>query len=163
MKNNLTAASLIAIATLMTSTGVHAQTTLKDAFKNDFPIGVAINQKQFDNEDQRGDPIILAQFNSVSPENALKWALIHPKPGKNGYDFGPADQFVEFGEKNHMLIVGHTLVWHNQTPRWVFQDENGKPVTRDVLLARMRDHIQTVVGRYKGRIKIWDVVNEALL
>ncbi len=61
-----------------------------------------------------------------------------------------------------MTIVGHTLVWHNQTPKWVFQDTNGLPVTRDVLLERMRDHIQTVVGRYKGRIKIWDVVNEAL-
>ena len=61
-----------------------------------------------------------------------------------------------------MFIVGHTLVWHSQTPRWVFEDAQGQPLTRDALLARMHDHIQTVVGRYKGRIKGWDVVNEAL-
>ena len=61
-----------------------------------------------------------------------------------------------------MFIVGHTLVWHSQTPRWVFQDASGAPLGRDTLLARMREHIHTVVGRYKGRIKGWDVVNEAL-
>src|SRR5438094_1833132 len=61
-----------------------------------------------------------------------------------------------------MFIVGHNLVWHNQTPRWVFEDSGGTPVSRDTLLARLRDHIHTVVGRYKGRIKGWDVVNEAL-
>jgi endo-1,4-beta-xylanase len=137
-----------------------AQTTLKDAYKNDFLIGVAINQKQFDNQDQRGNPIIKAQFNAISPENALKWTLVHPEPGK--YDFAEADRYVAFGESNHMVIVGHTLIWHNQTPRWVFQDTNGSPVTREVLLERMRDHIHTVVGRYKGRIKCWDVVNEVL-
>lgn len=134
--------------------------TLKDAFKNDFLIGVAVNQKQFNDEDQRGDPIIKAQFNSISPENILKWESVHPQP--DTYAFKEPDRYVDFGESNQMFIVGHTLVWHNQTPRWVFQDTNGQPVTRDVLLARMRDHIQTVVGRYKGRIKVWDVVNEAL-
>jgi endo-1,4-beta-xylanase len=61
-----------------------------------------------------------------------------------------------------MHIVGHTLVWHSQTPRWVFQDEEGKQISREALLERMRDHIHTVVGRYKGRIHAWDVVNEAL-
>ena len=134
--------------------------TLKDAFKNDFLIGVAINQKQFSNEDQRGDPIIKAQFNSISPENVLKWASVHPQPDK--YDFTEADKYVAFGESNHMYIVGHTLIWHSQTPRWVFQDANGKDLDRGALLQRMRDHIHTVVGRYKGRIQCWDVVNEAL-
>lgn len=161
MKNNLIALSFVAIGMCMATASVHAQTTLKDAFKDDFRIGVAINQTQFDNEDQRGDPIIETQFNAISPENILKWESVHPEPGK--YDFAEPDRYVEFGGANHMTIVGHTLVWHNQTPQWVFQDENGKPVTREVLLERMRDHIQTVVGRYKGRIKIWDVVNEALL
>jgi endo-1,4-beta-xylanase len=137
-----------------------AQTTLKDAFKDDFLIGVAINQKQFANEDRRGDPIIKAQFNSISPENVLKWESVHPQPDK--YDFAGPDQYVEFGESNHMVIIGHTLVWHSQTPQWVFQDANGKDLDREALLQRMRDHIHTVVGRYKGRIKCWDVVNEAL-
>jgi endo-1,4-beta-xylanase len=155
--------ALLAIASLLTNcvtVKASEPTTLKEAFKNDFLIGVAINQKQIDNQDQRGDPIIESQFNSISPENVLKWQWVHPKPGK--YDFTEADRYVEFGEKHHMVIVGHTLVWHHQTPKWVFEDKNGKPVTRAVLLDRMRDHILTVVGRYKGRIKIWDVVNEAL-
>jgi endo-1,4-beta-xylanase len=160
MKNNLISLSSIISSMVMAATRLHAQTTLKDAFKDDFLIGVAINQKQFDDDDQRGDPIIKAQFNAISPENILKWESVHPEPGR--YDFTGPDRYVEFGEKNHMLIVGHTLVWHNQTPKWVFQDTNGNPVTRAVLLERMRDHIHTVVGRYQGRIKIWDVVNEAL-
>jgi endo-1,4-beta-xylanase len=149
-----------------TSGGSHATPTLKDAYKNDFMIGVAVNQKQFDGEDPRGDPIIKAQFNSISPENVLKWESVHPQPGT--YAFEEPDRYVDFGESNHMYIIGHTLIWHNQTPRWVFQAADGRPLSgtnaadREFLLQRMHDHIQTVVGRYKGRIKVWDVVNEAL-
>ena len=135
-------------------------TTLKDAFKNDFLIGVAINQRQFYDEDRRGDPIIEAQFNSITPENVLKWESVHPRPGE--FDFAAPDRYVEFGAQNKMWIIGHTLIWHQQTPRWVFQDDQGKPVSREVLLQRMREHILTVVGRYRGRIRGWDVVNEAL-
>ena len=90
----------------------------------------------------------------------LKWEAVHPQP--DTYNFAPADRYVEFGERNGMFIVGHTLVWHSQTPRWVFEDASGAPITRDALFARMHDHIATVVGRYKGRIKGWDVVNEAV-
>jgi endo-1,4-beta-xylanase len=142
--------------------------TLKEAFKDDFPIGVAVNQNQFTYKDTNGAALIISQFNAISPENVLKWETVHPRPGANGYDFGPGDAYVAFGEAHHMLIVGHTLVWHNQTPRWVFEDENGRPMSatnstdRALLLQRMHDHIETVVGHYKGRIKIWDVVNEAL-
>jgi endo-1,4-beta-xylanase len=90
----------------------------------------------------------------------MKWERIHPEPGV--YDFEIADSIVAFGERHGMEIVGHTLVWHSQTPRWVFEDGQSNPVGRDTLLARMRDHIQTVVGRYRGRVVGWDVVNEAL-
>jgi len=137
--------------------------TLKDAYKNDFLIGVAINQKQFTGEDTNGAAIIKAQFNSISPENVLKWESIQPRPGKDGYNFEPGDHYVEFGGQNGMYIVGHTLVWHSQTPKWVFLADDGTNYCdRETLLNRMHDHIQTVVGRYKGRIKCWDVVNEAL-
>jgi endo-1,4-beta-xylanase len=142
--------------------------TLKDAFKNDFTVGVAVNQRQFTGEDSRGAALVAAQFNALTPENVLKWEKVHPQPGTNGYDFGLADAYVAFGEKNKMLLVGHTLAWHSQTPRWVFEDENGRRLSgtnaadRELLLNRLREHINTVVGRYKGRIKIWDVVNEAL-
>ena len=133
---------------------------LKETFKGDFLVGVAINRAQIYGEDSLGVSIIQFQFNSISPENVLKWEFVHPEPNK--YDFAAADRYVRFGEKHHMAIIGHTLVWHNQTPGWVFEDANGKPVDRGTLLDRMSNHIRTVVGRYKGRIKGWDVVNEAI-
>ncbi|MGA2649810.1 MAG: endo-1,4-beta-xylanase [Terracidiphilus sp.] len=135
-------------------------TTLKDTYRGVFHIGVAINDQQIAGTDALGTSIVAAQFDSISPENALKWERIHPRP--DTYNFELADKYVAFGEKNHMFIVGHNLVWHSQVPNWVFQDDQGKPLTRDALLKRMHDHIFTVVGRYKGRIQSWDVVNEAL-
>jgi endo-1,4-beta-xylanase len=135
--------------------------------------------------------LVKEQFDQIVPENDLKWALIQPREGADGYDFAPADAFVNFGLSNNLYLVGHTLVWHGQTPNWVFAgtnpppviDEtsslgtnmpgrgrfghgsfgyNGPRVSREELLQRMRDHIHTVVGRYKGKIKVWDVVNEAI-
>jgi endo-1,4-beta-xylanase len=154
-------ASLVLSALLAASqTPGPANTALKDVFKSDFLIGVALNRKQFFEQDSLGGPLIAAHFNSITPENQLKWQHVHPQPGK--YDFDGSDRFVAFGEKYGMFIVGHTLVWHRQTPNWVFEDEKGKPVDRDTLLQRLRDHIHTVVGRYKGKIKGWDVVNEAV-
>jgi len=137
-----------------------AATPLKTAFADAFVIGAAVNDRQVTGKDVRGAALITAQFNTVSPENALKWEWVHPSRGT--YHFGPSDAFVDFGVKHNMTIIGHTLIWHSQVPRWVFEDANGKPLGRDALLAVMRDHIMTVVGRYKGRIKGWDVVNEAL-
>jgi endo-1,4-beta-xylanase len=147
------------LGVVLATTGC-AQTTLKGAFQNDFLIGAALNPAQFCESNTVEVGIVKAQFNSITPENVLKWERIHPAPGR--YDFTLADKYVAFGETNHMFVVGHTLVWHRQTPEWVFADEHGKPVTREVLLQRMRDHIFMVVGRYKGRVKGWDVVNEAL-
>ena len=141
-------------------TAAQKQNTLKDVFERDFKIGAALNRRQFFEEDVRGAEIVTRHFNSITSENVLKWSLVHPQLQR--YDFVASDRYVAFGEKYHMFVVGHTLVWHNQTPRWVFQDDEGKPVDRDTLLRRLREHISTVVGRYKGRIKGWDVVNEAL-
>jgi len=140
--------------------GAQAPTTLKDAYRGLFHIGAAINDAQSTGIDTRGDAILAAQFDSISPENALKWERIHPQPGTYAFDI--PDQYVAFGEKHHMFIVGHCLVWHSQTPVWVFRDDKGDFVDRETLLMRMHDHISTLVGRYKGRIQSWDVVNEAL-
>jgi endo-1,4-beta-xylanase len=147
---------------VLAAAAAQAQTTptLKDAFRGIFRVGAALNQAQFEERDSRGGPIVAAQFNTISPENVLKWEAVHPR--RDGYNFDPADHYVTFGEKNKMFVIGHCLVWHSQTPRWVFEEEPGKPLTRDALLERMHDHIRTVVGRYKGRIAGWDVVNEAL-
>jgi endo-1,4-beta-xylanase len=136
------------------------QATLKDSFKGMFLVGAALNRSHFTEENARGAALVKAQFNTISPENVLKWEPVHPALDR--YSFEDADRYVAFGEKNHMFIVGHTLVWHNQTPKWVFQDAQGNPISRDALLRRMHDHIRTVVGRYKGRINGWDVINEAV-
>jgi len=141
-------------------TAAQAPASLKDAYRGSFLIGAAINTAQITGQDSRGDAIIEAQFSTISPENALKWDRIHPK--LDTYDFTLADQYVAFGEKHHMFIVGHCLVWHNQVPEWVFHNEKGEFVDRETLLKRLHDHIATVVGRYKGRVQSWDVVNEAL-
>ncbi len=136
------------------------QASLKEAYKGCFMVGAALNPSQFLGRDEGEDAIIKAQFNTISPENVLKWEVVHPQP--ETYDFSLSDKYVEFGEQNHMFVIGHNLVWHSQVPKWVFEDEKQNPVSRDVLLQRMHDHIAKVVGRYKGRIKGWDVVNEAL-
>ncbi len=140
------------------------------------------------------------------PKNDMKWQLIHPRAGTEGFDFGPADKLIEFAAANSMEVAGHTLVWHSQTPNWVFEGThepavnspenasktepdseqltvspprdpsrpgppggpfrsfnlNGPRASREELLERMREHIHTVVGRYKGKVKVWDVVNEAI-
>ena len=184
--------------------------TLKDAYQNSFYVGVAINRTiatgtavQANNVNRHQEQVdmdialVKEQFNQISPENDLKWQLIQPREGADGYNFGPADAYIDFGLSNHMYIVGHTLVWHGQTPNWVFAGTNPPPAvnngssntvanmggaatnapggsgygraaftgpraSREELLQRMHDHIATVVGRYKGKVKVWDVVNEAV-
>ena len=135
-------------------------TTLKQAFAGAFRVGAALNENQFTERDTLGAALAKRHFNTITPENVLKWEVVHPQP--DSYSFTASDRYMEFGERNGMFIIGHTLVWHSQTPRWVFQDAAGAPLTRDALIQRMHDHIATVVGRYKGRVKGWDVVNEAL-
>lgn len=133
---------------------------MKEVFEDAFMVGAAMNYSQISGEDTKGAELVKAQYNTITPENILKWEHVHPQP--DVYNFAAADQLVQFGEENEMFVVGHTLVWHSQTPEWVFQDEDGNPLDREMLLERMSDHIHSVVGRYKGRIHGWDVVNEAL-
>jgi endo-1,4-beta-xylanase len=151
---------LIPLTAIVTTAAFCQQPSLKDAFQGLFRVGAALNQRQFEEKDPRANGIVAAQFDTISPENVMKWEVIHPRV--DGYNFGPADEYVAFGQKYKMFIVGHNLVWHSQVPRWVFQDDKGAPLTRDALLERMKEHITTVVTRYKGKIGGWDVVNEAL-
>lgn len=132
--------------------------SLKEAYRNHFLVGVALSARALD--DSVSPAMAIKHFNSITAENAMKWEKIHPGPGE--YDFENSDKFVAFGEANDMYIIGHVLIWHSQTPYWVFQNEDGSRTSRDTLLKRMEDHIKTVVGRYKGRVQCWDVVNEAV-
>ena len=133
---------------------------LKEALSGKFLIGTVLNAKQITGKDTLSTGIILKHFNSIVAENCMKSANIQPAEGV--FDFALADQFVAFGEKHGMQIIGHTLIWHSQAPSWLFVDENGNDVSREVLIERMRNHIFTVVGHYKGRVHGWDVVNEAI-
>ncbi len=133
------------------------QKGLKDYYKNYFPIGVAVSPKSLQGKEAG---LILSQFNSLTPENAMKMGPIHPE--ENRYYWKDADSIVSFAQKNGLKVRGHNLCWHEQTPRWIFKDAEGKEVTKEVLLKRLHDHITTVVNRYKGKIYAWDVVNEAI-
>ena len=134
--------------------------TLKDVYKDAFLIGTAVTPSITSGRDKETQDIVIKQFNSITVENVMKAALINPEPGI--YNFAPADEYVEFGEKNKMFIVGHTLVWHNQCPAWFFTNGAGKPNTKEEQIERLRSHIKAVAGRYAGRVHAWDVVNEVI-
>lgn len=148
----------MALFALVTSAAL-AQNTLRKATKGKFLMGVAINTSQHNGSNPAVEKIIANQFSAIVPENCMKNSLIHPE--ENTYNFADADQFVAFGKKNKLTMTGHCLVWHSQLARWFTIDSAGKTVTPEVLKARMKAHIQTVVSRYKGKLKGWDVVNEA--
>ncbi len=138
---------------------------LKDYYKKYFPIGVAVSPKLL--EDTLSAALIIHQFNSLTAENVMKMGLVHPE--ENRYNWAPADKIVNFAQKNGFLLRGHNLCWHNQTPKWFFTEGDSvgnkppKKVTKEVLLARLKQHITDVVTRYKSKIYVWDVVNEAIL
>lgn len=135
--------------------------TLKDALKDKFYIGTAMNVPQINGEDSLSVKIIEDNFNSIVAENCMKSMYMQPSEGQ--FVFNEADRFISFSEKNNMHTVGHTLIWHSQAPDWFFVDDKGNDVSREVMIERMKQHITTIVKHYKGAIKGWDVVNEAIL
>ena len=134
--------------------------SLKDSKADSYLMGVALNTNQVAGNDSLALGIIKQHFNSIVAEDCMKSETIHPE--EDVYNFGPADEFVQFGEDNNMFIVGHCLIWHSQLSPWFCVDEEGNNVSPEVLKQRMKDHIYTIVGRYKGRIQGWDVVNEGI-
>lgn len=137
------------------------QPSLKQSLGNYFYIGCAVNSNVVRDTTCKAHNVVTTHFNSIVAENCMKPASLHPQPER--WRWKQADEFVAFGEKHQMRIIGHCLIWHSQTPEWFFLDDNGNDLTRDALLQRMRDYIHTVVGRYKGRIYGWDVCNECFL
>lgn len=163
-KNIRSLLACLGVAAVLTACGGKMKETsdvaLKTVLADKFLIGVAVNPGQAAERDSVGAALIKKHFNSIVAENCMKSEVIHPEEGR--YDFTLSDEFVRFGEENKMFIIGHTLIWHSQLPEWFCIDEKGENVEPEVLKARMREHIHTVVGRYKGRVKGWDVVNEAI-
>jgi endo-1,4-beta-xylanase len=132
-----------------------AEPSLKEVFKKDFLIGTAINAGQIQEKDAKANETILKQFNQLTPENIMKCEIIHPAWDK--YDFTLADQLVAYGQKNNITVVGHTLIWHSQLSPFIRRMKDADSVKQF-----FTDHITTVASRYDGKIKGWDVVNEAL-
>lgn len=130
--------------------------SLREVYADYFEIGAAVTPATIKSHSR----LLQQHYNSVTAENEMKFERIQPKEGQ--FSFGDADQIIAFAEEHGIKVRGHTLVWHNQTPRWVFSNEDGSAADRDTILRRMKTHIDTVAGRYKGKVYCWDVVNEVI-
>jgi len=135
--------------------------SLKNGIGKQITIGVAVNMDQVNGVDAKAQELIINNFNSIEPSNCMKSESIHPE--ENRYFWDDADKFVQFGLDHNMFIVGHCLIWHSQLAPWFCVDENGNNVSAEVLKQRMKDHITTIMTRYKGKVDAWDVVNEAVI
>lgn len=134
--------------------------SLKDVFAGQFKLGTAVLVNEIQNPDSPDAELVRKHFNSLTAGNELKWDATEPVEGQ--FNFTAADKIVNFAMDNGIAMRGHTLVWHSQTPKWVFYDRGGNLASKELLYARMKKHIDTVVGRYKGKIYAWDVVNEVI-
>lgn len=150
---------LLAIIIVLSSLSLKAKGTLRSATEGKFLMGVAVNSGQINERDQVEADYIKTYFSSIVAENSMKSEVLQPT--ENKFNFDDADKLVALGERNNQKVIGHCLIWHSQLPRWFMVDENRQTVSADVLKQRMKSHIYTVVGRYKGKIKGYDVVNEA--
>jgi len=133
--------------------------SLAQSYGNDFKIGVAIGRNVYGGRDAPASTLVAAQYNRLTPENELKWQSLQRQPGV--FDFSQADAFLQYGETHGMEIHGHTLVWHQQVPGWVFQDDGGGQATREQLLARLDQHMSALAEHFGNHVQYWDVVNEA--
>ncbi len=154
------------ISTILTLTSCEEQEpenppSLSQAFSGLFLIGGALSDNMLRNGNDPGYEVVEKHFNTLTPENCMKWSRMNPEPGE--YHFELTDQFVDYAAKRNIPIVGHTLFWHSQTPAWVFQDENGNDLSREALLQRMRERAILLTERWGEHIKYWDVVNESIL
>lgn len=156
------ATALLPLGATVRAKAVYAS-GLSEVFKDDFFLGTAISNKTLSGSDPAMFKLIAQEFNTITAENAMKWQSIHPDHER--WDWRLADRFVKFGHEANMLMIGHTLIWHKQTPPTVFFKSRKKQdalISRDLLRKRLRLHVQTVIDRYKRQIALWDVVNEAV-
>jgi endo-1,4-beta-xylanase len=160
---HLTALILVSIPLLMVLSAAPVALAaepkpLRKAADGKFLVGTAFMSSALD--DPATAAFIAREFDSLTAENEFKPSSLQPRPGE--FNFGPADRIVEFARQHDMKVVGHTLVWHQQSPKWMFADESGKPLPREQALANMKAHIDAVAGHFKGKVIGWDVVNEAI-
>ncbi len=154
----LTAA--LVVSTLIVSSCSKKESTMREAFADKFLIGAAITARQVRSQNEQFQTLVRDQFSALVAEDCMKMEELQPVEGTFCFDEG--DRLCDLAEKNGQVVTGHCLIWHSQAPRWFFTDDEGNEVSRDVLVQRMKDHIYNVVGHFKGRVKGWDVVNEAI-
>ena len=130
---------------------------LKDFYAKFFPIGVAVAPNSLEGE--TGE-MIKKHFNSITASNVMKPQLLQPEEGV--WNWEPADKIVDFAMANGMKVRGHTLCWHSQTGAWMWVDTAGNPASKELAMARLKEHITQVVTRYKGKVYAWDVLNEVI-
>jgi len=147
----------LAIIVLLMGASKDSSKGLKDYYKKYFPIGVAIGPYDMVGNNSN---LIRQQFNSITAENAMKMGPLQPEEGV--FNWKIADSMISFAKINELKVRGHCLVWHTQAPKWFFKDNEGKQISKQLLLERLKTHIQTVVKRYKNDIYAWDVVNEVI-
>ena len=150
------------LSSLLTS-GLYAQeqnSSLQQAYSKHFIIGTALSAGQIEGKEPGTLELVKQQFNAVTAENVMKWEIIEPVEGQ--FNFAAADAMIAYAEANNIKVIGHVLLWHEQTPDWVFLDDKGQAASKELVLSRLKNHINAVMGRYKGRIHGWDAVNEAL-
>lgn len=150
------------LSSLLTS-GLYAQeqnSSLQQAYSTHFMIGTALSAGQIQGKEPGTLALVKQQFNAVTAENVMKWEIIEPVEGQ--FNFAAADAMIAYAEANNIKVIGHVLLWHEQTPDWVFLDDKGQAASKELVLSRLKNHINAVMGRYKGRIHGWDAVNEAL-
>ncbi len=145
---------LTLVAVLALSTAATWAQGLKDAYKDYFMIGVAVNQRNVSNAQQQA--LIRSEFNSMTCENDMKPEPTEPREGQ--FNWENADRIANFARQNGIKLRGHCLMWHSQIGQWMLGDNP----TKEVFYQRMKNHINAVVGRYKDVVYCWDVVNEAM-
>lgn len=131
--------------------------SLAKAFQGQFAVGVAVEPGHLEGLEGR---FVAWQFNGLVAENAMKPPALQPQEGR--FDFARADRIVEFAARHAMMVRGHTLLWHEETPAWMWQESDGRAASKERVLERLRRHVHEVVGRYRGRVQSWDVVNEVI-
>lgn len=153
-------AALIGAAKLQAAQKAAAATGLKEAYKDDFLIGAALSVNIIRAQDPKLVALINKDFNSITPENCMKWGEVRNEDGS--WKWQDTDAFVDFGSKHNLHMVGHTLGWHSQIPESVFKNKDGHYISKEELAKKQKEHITTIVERYKGKLAAWDVVNEAV-
>ena len=160
---NISGCFLIAIAAMFCArmqSSAQETRTLKDAYSGAFKMGSAISPYDISGRNPGIIPLLLDQFNAISPDNCMKPESLHPRP--DVWNFDNAEAYTEFGREHGMFVLGHTLCWHNQTPEFFWKNADGTTKSHDELVEMLRSYIETACTHFAGKVDAWDVLIEII-